>query len=73
MSNLCTNTVQNEQQNPDVETRFIRVFKDQLSTPITLIPFFCEAAYNSPPGYCRPPDALGGLQGGIIIPHFSQA
>ncbi|MEH1919969.1 hypothetical protein [Nostoc sp.] len=28
-----------------------------------IIPFFCEAAYNSPPGYRRPPDALGELQG----------
>jgi hypothetical protein len=23
-----------------------------------VIPFICEAAYNSPPGYRRPPDAL---------------
>ncbi|MEH2030497.1 MAG: hypothetical protein V7K67_12605 [Nostoc sp.] len=32
------NTVQIEQQNPDVETRFIASSLDQLSTPITLNP-----------------------------------
>jgi len=36
----------------------------------SLIPFLCEAAYNSPP--CSPPDALGGLQGGIVMCIFIQ-
>ncbi len=37
-----------------------------------LIPFPCEAAYNSLPGYRRPPKASGGVQGGVIMCIFIQ-